>query len=252
MRLAKMTWVMVEKYFQENDIVLIPIGSTECHGRHMPLGTDFLIPDRIAALIEEKTEILVTPVIQYGMCDYLTDFPGTISIGNELLYKLVDKISENLWRSGARKFVFLNGHGGNSNALGCVCLNIHKKGGLAVILNWWSMAGEFDPEWAGGHGGGEETAAILAIDPDLVDRSQISDSTAKQFSDSILVQGINTVRFKGISVSMPRSVRSVTDNGWFGPDHPADATAEWGQKMLTAFSEWCIEFIEEFKNTLVQ
>ncbi len=252
MRLAGMTWTKVEEYFSKNDMVMLPVGSMECHGRHMPLGTDFMIPDKLAEMIEAKTEILVTPVIQYGMCDYLTDFPGTISIGNDLLYMLVDKIAENLWRSGARKFIFLNGHGGNKNALECVCRNINKKGGLAVILNWWSMAGEFDPEWAGGHGGGEETAAILAIDPDLVDRSQISDSAAKQFSDTILVNGLNTVQFKGINISMPGSVRSVTDNGWFGPDHPADATAEWGRKMLSVFSDWCVEFVDEFRKIILQ
>ena len=252
MRLAKISWVKVEEYFKDHDIVMIPFGSTECHGKHMPLGTDFMIPDKIAENIEEKTEILVAPVIQYGMCDYLTDFPGTISIGDELLYRLADKIAENLWRAGARRFVFLNGHGGNRNALECVSRNIHKKGGAAVILNWWSMAGELDPKWAGGHGGGEETSAIMAIDPNLVDRSQISDSAAAQFSDTILVNGLNTVQFKGINVSMPRSVRSVTGNGWFGPDHPADASAEWGREMLSAFSEWAVEFIDEFKKIPLQ
>ena len=249
MRLAEMTWVMVEKYFQTNDMVMIPVGSTECHGRHMPLGTDFMIPEKISEMVEAKTEILIAPTVQYGMCDYLTDFPGTISIGNDVLYLLMDKIAENLWRSGARKFIFLNGHGGNRNALECVCRNIHKKGGMAVILNWWSMAGEFDPAWAGGHGGGEETAAVMAIDPGLIDKNEIRDSEPKQFSETIRVNGLNTIEFKGINVSMPRSVRSVTDNGWFGPDHPAEATAEWGNAMLSAFSEWCAEFIEEFRNT---
>lgn len=252
MRLAEMTWVKVEKYFAENDMVLIPVGSTECHGRHMPLGTDFMIPNKIAELIEKQTEILIAPTIQYGMCDYLTDFPGTISIGNELLTMLAEKIADNLWRSGARKFIFLNGHGGNKNALECVCRTIHKRGGLAVILNWWSMAGEFNPAWAGGHGGGEETAAILAIDPFLVDRAEISDSAAKQFSDTIVTNGLNTVQFKGINISMPRSVRSVTDNGWFGPDHPADATAEWGTAMLSSFSNWCVEFIAEFRKITLE
>ena len=252
MRLAKISWIKAEEYFRDHDIVMIPVGSTECHGTHMPLGTDFMIPDRIAELIEEKIEILVTPVIQYGMCDYLTDFPGTISIGDELLYRLIDKITENLWQCGARRFVFLNGHGGNRNSLECVSRNIHHKNGSAAILNWWSMAGELDPRWAGGHGGGEETAAILAIDPELVDRDRICGSTAKQFSETILVNGLNTVEFRGVSVSMPRSVRSVTDNGWFGPDHPSEATAEWGQEMLSAFSDWAVGFIEEFKKIPLQ
>lgn len=54
MRLSKITWPTAERYFKENDMVILPIGSTECHGRHMPLGTDTLIPDKILDLIEEK------------------------------------------------------------------------------------------------------------------------------------------------------------------------------------------------------
>ena len=51
MRLANITWPRAQKYFEENDMVIVSIGSIECHGRHMPLGTDTLIPDRLLELI---------------------------------------------------------------------------------------------------------------------------------------------------------------------------------------------------------
>ena len=54
MRLEHLTWPQAEAYFAKNDTVIIPLGSLECHGRHMPLGTDTLIPNRIIELLEEK------------------------------------------------------------------------------------------------------------------------------------------------------------------------------------------------------
>ena len=69
MRLANITWPRAQKYFEENDMVIVSIGSIECHGRHMPLGTDTLIPDRLLELIEEKSDVLIAPTIPYGACD---------------------------------------------------------------------------------------------------------------------------------------------------------------------------------------
>ena len=61
MRLAEMTWPQAEAYFREHDTVLIALGSTECHGRHMPLGTDWLIPDKILEVLEPLTDALIAP-----------------------------------------------------------------------------------------------------------------------------------------------------------------------------------------------
>ena len=112
MRLANITWPRAQKYFEENDMVIVSIGSIECHGRHMPLGTDTLIPDRLLELIEEKSDVLIAPTIPYGACECLEPYPGTINLGTELLYNLLYKVVENLYNHGARKILVLNGHGG--------------------------------------------------------------------------------------------------------------------------------------------
>lgn len=85
MRLSNMTWPQVETYFKSNDMVLISIGSIECHGRHMPLGTDTLIPDHLLEKIEKKSDVLIAPTIPYGACQSLSDFPGTIDIDCDIL-----------------------------------------------------------------------------------------------------------------------------------------------------------------------
>ena len=113
MRLERMTWPMAEAYFKENDMVLISIGSIESHGRHMPLGTDTLIPDALLEKIEQKSDVMIAPTIPYGACQCLAPYPGTIDIDLEVLFQFFRQIMLSLYRHGARKFVILNGHGGN-------------------------------------------------------------------------------------------------------------------------------------------
>ena len=164
MRLANITWPQAQAYFKENDMVLIGIGSIECHGRHMPLGTDTLIPDHLLEMIEEKSDVLIAPTIPYGACQSLSPYPGTIDIDGDILYQFFRQIMLSLYRHGARKFVILNGHGGNMKTIERLGLEFEDKGCLVAMLNWWLMAWDMNPAWKGGHGG-----ADAGIVPSFVD-----------------------------------------------------------------------------------
>ena len=74
MRLTNLTWPKAQEYFEKNDMVLISIGSIECHGRHMPLGTDTLIPEHLLEKIEKKSDVLIAPTIPYGSCQCLAPY----------------------------------------------------------------------------------------------------------------------------------------------------------------------------------
>ena len=249
MRLERITWPKAEQYFKESDLVLLPIGSIECHGRHMPLGTDTLIPNRILELLEEKSDILIAPTIPYGACESLSPFPGTINIGSDVLYQFVNRVVQGLYDHGARKILILNGHGGNIKTIERIGLEFEKKGALVVMLNWWLMAWDMDPAWKGGHGGGEETAGIMGVDPSLIDYEELTDEPLKlkDLNENLVATGFRSVKFKGVEVEVLRSTPNVTDNGWIGPDHPKTATIEWGQKMLQTTADYIAYFIEEFK-----
>ena len=242
MRLTNLTWPKAQEYFEKNDMVLISIGSIECHGRHMPLGTDTLIPEHLLEKIEKKSDVLIAPTIPYGSCQCLAPYPGTIDIDGEVLYQFCRQIFLSLYRHGARKFVFLNGHGGNIKMIERLGMEFEDKGCLVAMLNWWLMAWDMNPAWKGGHGGGEETAAILGIDPSLVDKSEIGGELQfKHLSDNLKTTGFRSVEFKGVNVDIIRNTPHVTDSGWIGPDHPSTATEEWGKEMLetTARRSWC-------------
>ena len=246
MKLQHMTWPQVEKYFAASDTAVIGVGSCENHGMHMPLGTDALVPERLIALIEEKADVLCTPVIPFGSCEYFADYPGTISLGDEVLYQVLSRVAEGLYRAGGRHFVFVNGHGGNIPAIERVCYDLSKKGALGAVMNWWSMAGSFDPTWAGGHGGGQETAAILSINPQWVDREAMAPGDIADVSGEIRAVTLKNAEFRGVQVTVPREARAVCRNGWVGPDDIREATPEWGEKMLATIADYIAAFIEEF------
>ena len=248
MRLANITWPQAEAYFKEHDMVLMGVGSIECHGKHMPLGTDTLIPDHLLEDIEKRTDVLICPTLPYGATDTLADFPGTINLGTDVLYDVMRSITDSLWQHGARKFVILNGHGGNTRTLHRLGMEIQKRGGLMAVLNWWLMAWDMDPAWKGGHGGGEETAAIMGIDPGLIDRTYVEEPLVlKNVSDELVATGFSSVVYKGVSVDIPRVTPTVTDNGWIGPDHPNTATEAWGKEMLQATEDYIADFLGAFQ-----
>jgi len=248
-RLANLTWPKAEAYFKTRDTVLLAVGSIECHGRHLPLGTDTLIPDRILDLVEARyRDLLIAPTVPYGACDSLEPFPGTVNIGSEVLYDLLSRITGSLRRHGAKRFIILNGHGGNVQVIQRLGLDLERDGCLLALLNWWLNAWELDPAWKGGHGGGEETAGVMGVDPALVDMGEIETNAAlHDVSPGLKATGFYTVEFKGVQVTIPRATPRVTDNGWIGPDHPRTATPEWGRKMLDAMADYVVDFAREFE-----
>lgn len=246
MKLEEMRWPQVEEYFKNNDTVVISVGSIENHGTHLCLGTDYLVPGRIIDMIEKKVDVIFTPVMPYGNADHHMAFSGTITLGDDGLYVVMKAVAESLYKHGARKFVFLNGHGGNSNAISKVGMEFNRRGAVCALLNWWQIAPAINKDWLGGHGGAQETSAVLAINEDYVDMSAIKDVTLEGLSQNLPADALGTVLYKGVSIPVQRTMDKVSKAGWSGPDHPKLATKEWGVEMLDTVAEFVAGFIGEF------
>ena len=257
MFLAKMNYPEVKEYLKKSDSIVIPVGSLENHGLHMPLGTDSLIPDEIARLLDERSDLLIAPAINYGATDDLADFAGTVSIGTEGLIHLLRAVCDGLYRHGFRHFLILNGHGGNTAAIQAVGSHLYRKGAYLANLNWWLMAGQLNPEWAGGHGGGEETAGIMAVDPGLIKYEYLNlpEGIRNDLGDALPYGAWTNILYKGVSVTVPREVKDITSNGWlvhsFKGDVPTRATPEWGREMLNAVADYIADFGEQFGKTIL-
>lgn len=153
-----------------------------------------------------------------------------------------------LYDYGARRFLFVNGHGPNIKPISSVCEELNRRGCLAARADWWLMAGELNPAWGGGHGGAEETAAVMAVDPSLVDVSEIGPmALANDISDELPTSGWDNVEFKGAHVAVPRDACRYAGNGWIGPDDPANADPEWGGQMMDGVADYLVDFIGAFR-----
>lgn len=247
MKLAHISWKDSEVYFKNNDTVLIATGSTECHGSHTALGTDTLVPDRLIELIEDKVNVLIAPTVPYGACDSLTEFSGTISLSDDGFYDVINRIVNGFKKHGAKKFIFLNGHGGNVGMLKRICLELDDENCIGTIINWWLLAGKLNPKWKGGHGGAQETSAVMAINEKFVDLSKVVELSFKDLSETLPQNGFYDVLFEGQEMMIPRKVSTITKDGWIGNDHPKNATVEWGKEMLDETALFITNFIETFR-----
>jgi len=165
--LAKSTWKQVEEYLGKSRTVVIPIGSTEQHGPTGIFCTDYVIPERVSIAACERTGTLVTPVIPFGMSLHHLGFAGTIALKPSTLMKFIEDITGSLYRGGLRKFLFVNGHGGNTSTLDAAFSEIREILPEAVLrlASWYGLpkVQEKSKELFGEREGSHSTPSELSV-----------------------------------------------------------------------------------------
>ncbi len=102
----------LKERLEENDLIIIPVGSTECHGAHSPFGEDTFLVTRMAEQIAKKTGCTVAQPIWYGSHPYQhLGMPGTVIIPEDVFTAQIRAVMAGLWNAGFRKMILLNGHG---------------------------------------------------------------------------------------------------------------------------------------------
>ncbi|MCL5876189.1 MAG: creatininase family protein [Candidatus Bathyarchaeota archaeon] len=161
-------------------VIIFPLGSVEEHGDHLPLGTDCIQPEYIAAEVAKRTGCLVAPPFRYGICNATRNFPGTLTIQFDTLYRVAHDILSELIRNGFYRIIVMSGHAGNSHmvALRLAAQDIVTKNDelcagkvRIMVLSDFDFAEELATELAvpdDGHAGTIETSRVMAIKPELV------------------------------------------------------------------------------------
>lgn len=135
MRLQDLNWMDVDRYLQHDDRIILITGATEQHA-HLSLMTDILIPSRIALAVSEREQVLVAPPFNFGASEEFVDFPGTITISPTTFELVLSDVVESLMHQGFRRFLILNGHGGNRQPARLT--DLHMDGEIRVIWHdWW-------------------------------------------------------------------------------------------------------------------
>ena len=163
---------------ERNAVVIVPIGSTEQHGHHLPIDTDcrtVQYVSRLAASMAEDVPILVTPLIPYGVSPHHMMFGGTITLGVETTIQVLRDICRSIIAHGFERIIILSGHGGNGSTINAAALEMrHTMDRNIQALCWWDLVpGIFaqvaeGPAVSIGHSGEMETSTILAISPETV------------------------------------------------------------------------------------
>lgn len=256
-RLANMSWTDAKEAFSKRKLALVPTGSTEQHGGAMPLGTDWMIAERLADMAGESLpESIVTPVIPIGNAFYHSDFPGTLAVTPETLTLYVKEFCQYLVKYGITHILFVNGHGGNTRSLEDVGYSFRDLGVPVATINWWEMTKYLNPEWGLiGHGDIFELSLVLAISPGIVNMSQAKIPANKRLGNIELLD-IHNGRFEDGMVHLSLRTSDVTDSGDFieygsdGTDYsvsPAGATPELGERILAAVADYIVRFAKEFQ-----
>jgi creatinine amidohydrolase len=250
MLLGERSWTEVEALTDR--VVVVPLGSLEQHGHHLPLLTDTLIGAEIARRSEASLgdEALFLPMLWIGASDHHRAFAGTVSIGNDNYVRLLVDLLESLIAAGFRRIFLLTAHGGNmlpgSMAIYDVQLRHRDQPDLWLALSsWWRMA----PEQVRGLIAGDqesvthacelETSMVLRLRPELVKRE------AARGANIPFASAFYTPDFHRSSrVEVARAFDQLSLTGAFG--HPENATPEQGEALFAAAVDEVVAFVREF------
>ena len=250
MQLGERTWN--ETLAEKAKVVVLPLGSLEQHGHHLPLLTDSLIGSEIARRAEAElgAEALFLPLLWVGASDHHRAFPGTVSISNSVYVDVLVDMLESLLGSGFRRIFLLNAHGGNITpgrmAIYDVQLRHRDKPDLYLAFSsWWTLAA---PQVAAltnvkqemvTHACEQETSMILRLRPELV-KMEAAHGANISFESAFYCPDFS----QPSRVDVPRAFDQLSGTGAFG--HPEIASEAKGEALFAAAVQEVVAFVREF------
>jgi creatinine amidohydrolase len=260
--LQEMSWSDVAAYVESNDMVIIPLGSTEQHGPHLPLGTDFYEAFGISKIISARTGVVVAPVLFSGYSVYHSGFQGTLSLKPETMEEVLFETAELLIKHGFQKIMFFNYHGGNRLVESKVIHRInHTTGAVAVAIGYGASFQKYEPiegvEYDA-HAGIGETSLMLYFRPELVklERAKRPKLTSTPRVKELiklsekhpeLLDVLDALRFVPEETKKEGASHEMSSNGIFASVNPKTATREQGEKQALRMADRAVKFIEAWK-----
>ena len=233
-----------KKLAKEEQVCILPIGSLERHGEHMPYGTDAIVAHTIACRAAEQEPCVVFPPYWFGQVHEAACFAGTINFPTELLLKMLETLLDQIAQNGFKKILILNGHGGNRHFLEYFAMSqLDREVDYTLYISFvvggphfraldiWEKPG-------GGHADESETSMIMAAAPGTVKMD------CQPYAEPILPKGdLAHLKENGIHTGL----------WWYGdyPENvtgtPSAATQEKGEAAISASVEDLVDVIRTVK-----
>ena len=247
---GELTWPEARNRLQKVDIALLPVGSIEQHGPHLPLDTDAYDANYLAMRVAEACsdpKPLVLPPIPYGVAYHHHGFKGTVSISNDALARLVYEIGMSVSHNGIKKLVVINAHGGNSPALNHAAQMINRDAHVFVCVDTGETSDvdiyDLIETPNDVHAGEIETSTSLAVRPHLVHmaraRTEIPEFS-NRYLDFTSLHGVAWYAY----------TRKISNSGVMGD--PSKASAEKGKKIWEVMIAHLVALVEDLKSMTLE
>lgn len=258
--LQELSWEEAEAYFKTNDMVIIPLGSTEQHGPHLPLGTDYYEAFGISRIISEQTGVLLAPVLFAGYSEYHSGFPGTLSLQPETMEQVLFECVEFLIKYGISKVMFFNYHGGNNIVQDKLIHRInHTTEAVAVAIGVGSQLQQSSGKGMDWHAGVSETSIMLHLRPDLV-KLEKAEKPVMRFTPEMetlrlaaetnpeLLPVWNSLFGVPVETKKGGTSHELSSNGVWSDQDPKSATPDLGKQKVDQMVKKAVNLINAWQS----
>ncbi len=234
----------------ERTVAVLPVAAIEQHGPHLPVSVDTAIVNGIVRSVIEllpgDLPATFLPTMPVGKSNEHIAFPGTLTLSAETLIRLWTEIGESVARSGVRKLVLLNSHGGQPQIMDIVARDLRVRLKMFVVaLSYWAVGmpeGLFPAAERvhGIHGGSGETSLMLHLHPDLVRNEERRDFVPASIA---MAERYKYLRPEGTGVGFGWQTQDLNEHGACG--NALDADPQRGQKIIEHVAPRIVELLRE-------
>lgn len=253
--MEEMTWEEFRDAVDQTTVAVIPMGSTELEGIHLPLGVDTIVANGVARRLAGEEGVLVGPTLPVGYSKWFMPFPGTLSFESDTLTRVLMEYCNGLSAHGIRRVVFLNSHRGNNACVEAVARTLVETCRSRVgMLSIWKLANDLTARQPGmiaegrfTHAGEIMTSVVMALKPDTVrgDRMQPDSLQSPADSPFTVKNSLGETEYKGSVQMIYPDIREITGTGIMGD--PTTATAEKGEAVLNLITDYVRSFLQAFR-----
>ncbi len=252
--IADMTWEAFRDAIDDRAVCVVPMGSTELEGTHLPLGVDTIVAEGIALQLVDAPGVLVGPALPIGYSEWFNPFPGTLSLTHDTLQRVLLDYCRGLIRHGVRRLVFLNAHKGNNSGIEVVSRMLLAEVPIKIgMVNIWKLAGDLAAgrnlieEGRFTHAGEIMTSVLLALRPDTVVKEKMMADTPRSPADSAfsVKNTLGDTGFRESVQTIYQDIRDITETGTMGDPRPA--TAEKGQVLINLMLDYIKAYLAAFQ-----
>ncbi|HEX4976977.1 MAG TPA: creatininase family protein [Nocardioides sp.] len=218
---------------------VIPLGSVEQHGPHLPNGTDTFAAELVSREVADRLDAVHVPFGPYGVTPIHAGHPGTVTLRRETFEALLHDVCSQMIEAGVRTVVLVNWHEGNIPAMNAVATDLQDRHDVVFVAAQACYTAQRLYREAGGeltHGGGIETLAVLAHDPSLVKLERAGDPTRPPGAEEL-----DAMRRSSEVYGFVTDVSELADDGWYG--NPQWATADRAAEFPGVVAEGVVELV---------